>query len=163
MNAGLTNYPSAYCTGLLIARRLLKKIGLDKLYAGVKKIDGADYSVGNEKHDEKRPFIAVLDVGLVRTTIGNKVFAALKGAADGGLYVPHNNRRFPGFKVEGDNEKYDANVHRDKIFGTTIDKYMGLLKKEGEEAYKKQFRHWEETMSKAGVKTVADLYKKIHD
>jgi len=136
LTAGLTNYPSAYSTGLLVARRLLKKIGLDKLYTGAKKIDGADYSVADEKKD-KRPFLAILDVGLARTTIGNKVFAALKGAADGGLYVPHNNKRFPGFSKTGEEEKYDANVHRDKIFGTTIDKYMALLKKEGEEAYKK--------------------------
>ena len=162
LTAGLTNYASAYATGLLVARRLLKTIGLDKLYPGAKKIDGADYSVVDETK-EKRPFLAVLDVGLARTTIGNKVFAALKGAVDGGLYVPHNNRRFPGFKKVGDEEKYDANVHRDKIFGTTIDKYMAHLKKQGEEAYKKQFKLWDATIQKDGVKNVDDLYKKIHD
>jgi len=29
LTAGLTNYSSAYCTGLLCARRLLKKVGMD--------------------------------------------------------------------------------------------------------------------------------------
>lgn len=29
---GLTNYAAAYCTGLLVARRMLNKLGLDKHY-----------------------------------------------------------------------------------------------------------------------------------
>merc|ERR1711997_416268 len=29
---GLTNYAAAYCTGLLIGRRILNKFGLDSLY-----------------------------------------------------------------------------------------------------------------------------------
>ena len=29
---GLTNYAAAYCTGLLLARRVLAKLGLDKHY-----------------------------------------------------------------------------------------------------------------------------------
>ena len=32
---------------------------------------------------------AVLDIGLVRTTTGAKVFAVMKGVADGGIEVPH--------------------------------------------------------------------------
>ena len=31
----------------------------------------------------------VLDVGLARTGTGAKIFAALKGACDGGLNIPH--------------------------------------------------------------------------
>jgi large subunit ribosomal protein L5e len=34
LTAGLSNYASAYATGLLLARRLLKKVGLDTQYAG---------------------------------------------------------------------------------------------------------------------------------
>jgi len=34
LTAGLTNYASSYATGLLVARRLLKKVGLDGTYAG---------------------------------------------------------------------------------------------------------------------------------
>jgi large subunit ribosomal protein L5e len=40
--------------------------------------------------------MAVLDVGLVRTKNGNRVFGVMKGACDGGLYVPHSTKRFPG-------------------------------------------------------------------
>ena len=52
--------------------------------------------------------MALLDLGLVRTTVGNRVFGALKGATDGGLYVPHSNRRFPGYVKEEDKEEYNA-------------------------------------------------------
>jgi hypothetical protein len=37
---------------------------------------GEDYNV--EEGEGKRPFRALLDVGLVRTTTGNRVFGALK-------------------------------------------------------------------------------------
>merc|ERR1711860_82003 len=34
VKVGLTNYAAAYCTGLLLARRILKKFKLDKIYEG---------------------------------------------------------------------------------------------------------------------------------
>lgn len=37
---------------------------------------GEDFSV--EPADSRRPFRALLDVGLIRTTTGNRVFGALK-------------------------------------------------------------------------------------
>lgn len=42
---GLTNYAAAYATGLLLARRLLKKLGLDSLYEGTTEITGDEYNV----------------------------------------------------------------------------------------------------------------------
>jgi len=33
----------------------------------------------------------------MRTTTGAKVFGVLKGAVDGGIYVPHSTKRFAGF------------------------------------------------------------------
>ncbi|RYY86750.1 hypothetical protein EON63_05255, partial [archaeon] len=56
----------------------------------------------------KRPFRALLDVGIKNTTTGAKVFGAMKGAADGGLDIPHSNKRFPGYTRE--NNTYDAEV-----------------------------------------------------
>merc|ERR1719445_1945436 len=99
LNCGLTNYASAYATGLLCARRLLKAKQMADMYEGNKNIDGALYSV-QDHMAERRPFKAYLDVGLVRTTTGNRVFGAMKGACDGGLYIPHNEKRFPGFRTE---------------------------------------------------------------
>merc|ERR1711936_1536121 len=40
MPVGLTNYPACYATGLLLARRLLKKLGLDEHYTGKEEVDG---------------------------------------------------------------------------------------------------------------------------
>lgn len=51
-----------------------------------------------------------LDVGLARTTTGARVFGALKGAADGGLNIPHSTKRFPGYSAES--KSFNADVHR---------------------------------------------------
>lgn len=84
---GLTNYAAAYATGLLLARRHLAKIGLAETYKGAEEVSGEDYNV--EKEGKRAPFKAVLDVGLARTTTGAKIFASMKGVADGGIDVPH--------------------------------------------------------------------------
>merc|ERR1712224_402203 len=90
---GLTNYAAAYCTGLLIARRVLTKLGLADTYKGLAEASGEDYMV-EEADDGPRPFFCLLDVGLKRTSTGSKVFAALKGALDGGLDIPHSEKRY---------------------------------------------------------------------
>ncbi|VDN44706.1 unnamed protein product, partial [Gongylonema pulchrum] len=84
---GLTNYASAYATGLLLARRHLTKVGLAETYKGVEEVTGEDYNVADV--GTCSPFRAVLDVGLARTVTGAKVFAVMKGAADGGIDIPH--------------------------------------------------------------------------
>lgn len=86
---GLTNWSAAYATGLLVARRALKKLGLDETYTGVEEVEG-EFELTEAVEDGPRPFKVFLDVGLQRTTTGAKVFGALKGASDGGLYVPHS-------------------------------------------------------------------------
>lgn len=43
---GLKNYAAAYCTGLLIARRVLNKLGLDEAYEGVTDVRMSCLSVG---------------------------------------------------------------------------------------------------------------------
>ena len=145
----------------MVARRLLKSTGLDSLYPGNTKINGDDYNV--EINEERRPFKAVLDVGLTRTTTGNKVFAVLKGATDGGLNVPHSNKRFPGFKSTDKGETYNAKAHRDRIFGLHVDKYIKTLKKGDPEDYKLQFSRWEANLQKLKVDNLEKLYTKIHE
>jgi ribosomal protein L18 len=90
VEVGLTNYAACYCTGLLVARRLLKKLGMDEQYEGQEEPDGEYFMV--EADGDTRPFTCVLDVGLIRTTTGAKVFGALKGAVDGGLNIPHSSK-----------------------------------------------------------------------
>ncbi|KAF4657332.1 60S ribosomal protein L5 [Perkinsus olseni] len=164
ITVGLKNYAAAYATGLLVARRTLKKLGLDSTFEGQKEIDGEEYYVADEEYEgEKRPFKCVLDVGLVRTTVGARVFGAMKGAADGGLDIPHNPKRFPGYEAPEDGKgegEYDAEVHRDRIFGNHIAEYMTQMQEDEPEEYEKHFA----TYIKAGLNAdnLEEAYTKCH-
>lgn len=106
---------------------------MTEFYKGVDKITGEKYDVSEKPDERRRPFKAIFDVGILMTTTGAKIFGALKGATDAGLYIPHNEKRFPGYKAgkEDKKEKYDPKVHRDRIFGAHIDKYIKYLKEKG--------------------------------
>jgi large subunit ribosomal protein L5e len=157
VKAGLTNYASAYATGLLLARRTLQKLKLDKVYTGAKDANGAEFNVENVD-GQPGAFQAFLDVGLARTSTGAKIFGALKGAADGGIHVPHSVKRFPGY----DNEKkeFKADVHRRHIMGIHVADYMKALQGEDEDSYKRQFSQY----IKNGItaESIESMYKKAH-
>jgi len=155
VKVGLANYAAAYATGLLLARRLLKKLKLDSIYAGVKEATGAEFYVENVD-GKPGAFQCFLDVGLKRTTTGAKVFGALKGAVDGGLNIPHSTKRFPGF-ADG---KYNADVHRQHIMGIHVANYMKSLQADDTDAYNKQFSKY----IKNGIThaSVEAMYKKCH-
>merc|ERR1711924_576359 len=90
VKVGLTNYSAAYCVGLLCARRLLKKYNLDDKFEGTPEVTAEfeDCFVHGNDEDGPNAFHALLDVGLKRTTLGSKIFSAMKGAFDGGLEIP---------------------------------------------------------------------------
>jgi len=136
VKVGLTNYASSYATGLLLARRLLTKLNLAAAYVGQTNPDGAEFHV-EPQAEGARPFRAFLDVGLHRTTTGARIFGVLKGAVDGGLDIPHSDRRFPGFA-----DKLDAEVHRNYIFGKHVAEYMESLEEEDGEAYQAHFSNY---------------------
>jgi len=154
---GLTNYAAAYCTGLLCARRALEAVHLSKQYPGQTKPDGQLFVVA-PLEDAPRPFKVYLDVGLKRTSTGARVFGAMKGAADGGLYIPHSERRFPGYKEE--TKTLDAAVLRSYIFGGHVANYMRVLKAEDEGKYKKQFSRYLEANLDADL--LEGMYAKAH-
>jgi len=114
----------------------LQKLKLDKQYEGKVKADGALFQV-QEKEEGTRPFYALLDVGLARTTTGARVFAALKGALDGGLNIPHSEKRFRGYNVE--KKQYDAEEGRGYIFASHVSDYMTSLSEEDPEKYQTLF------------------------
>uniref|UniRef100_A0A2I3MB74 Large ribosomal subunit protein uL18 n=1 Tax=Papio anubis TaxID=9555 RepID=A0A2I3MB74_PAPAN len=117
VKVGLTNYAVAYCAGLLLARRLLNSFGMDKIYEGQVEMTGDEYNV--ESIDgQPGVFTCYLDLGLARTTTGNKVFGALKGAVDGGLSIPHSTKRFPGYDSES--KEFNAEVHWKHIMGQNV-------------------------------------------
>ncbi|KAJ7953275.1 60S ribosomal protein L5 [Quillaja saponaria] len=130
LEVGLTNYAAAYCTGLLLARRVLKKLEMDDEYEGNVEATGEDFSV--EPAETRRPFRALLDVGLLRTTTGNRIFGALKGALDGGLDIPHSDKRFAGFSKDNkqlDAEKYQSHFSEYVKRGIEADGIEELYKK----------------------------------
>ncbi len=94
--ANTGNIPAAYLTGLLCGVRAKKK------------------KIGH----------AVLDMGLYRSTPGNRIYAALKGAVDGGLVVAHSNDIVPD---EG------------RLKGAHLASYAERLKREDASEYKKRF------------------------
>jgi large subunit ribosomal protein L5e len=148
VKAGLTNYAAAYCTGLLLARRVNKAFNLD--YEGQTEVDGEFFEVEAEEKGGA-PFKAVLDVGLQRTTSGARVFGGLKGAADGGLDIPHSAKRFP---------RSDDHDHRAYIFGQHVASYMEMLSNDDPEKFNRQFARY----IKNGVthENMEEMYEEAH-
>ena len=158
---GLTNWAAAYATGLLVARRALKKLEIDEDFVGVEEADG-EYKLTEEAEGEdgesRRPFKVFLDVGLHRTSTGARIFGAMKGASDGGLFVPHNEKRFPGYDNEA--KELDAETLRKYIFGGHVAEYMETLADDDEERYKSQFvKYLENDVEADGLE---ELYTEAH-
>lgn len=166
LSVGLKNYAAAYCTGLLVARRLLQKVGLDDVYEGNTEVDGQVVSTEYDKKtyfvdevdDDKKPFRALLDVGCKATTTGCRIFGALKGAADGGLDIPHNHKRFPGY--DRDSKEYDADMHKERIFGGHVGEYMEYLEEEDNQKYKEHFAAY--IANDVEADGLEELYESVH-
>jgi large subunit ribosomal protein L5e len=158
LRVGLTNYAAAYATGLLIARRVLTKLRLNKFYTGLKEATGEMFIV-DEVENGPRPFYCLLDVGLARTTTGHRVFGALKGAVDGGFEVPHTEKRFVGYDEES--KKLNSEILRKYIYGGHVADYMRHLAEEDESKYKKQFARF--VKAKIEPDDIEELYKKVHN
>jgi len=176
VKVGLTNYSAGYCVGLLLARRLLKKLGLDSKFAGIEDITG-EYSVLDPKgeygkpkkgkrlpvvHDGDgvtRPFCCFLDRGLARCTTGARIFSVVKGASDGGLRVPHRPTRFVGYDSE--TKKFNPAALKDRIFGVHVAGYMKHLQENDPDLYKRQFSRY----IKEGIQpdSLEKIYKDAHE
>lgn len=96
LSLGLKNYSACYCTGLLIARRTLHKLKLADTYKGNEKVTAevvkttyANEGSGRTREywvkevaGDKKPFRAVLDVGIRPTTTGARIFGVISGKRD---------------------------------------------------------------------------------
>ena len=167
LEVGLKNYAAAYCTGLLCARRMLDSIGLASAYEGNTEVDGnvvktehegKTYFV-SEVDGERKPFRCLLDVGTKATTTGCRIFGALKGACDGGLDIPHSNKRFPGYDKE--TKKYDAEMHKERIFGGHVGEYMEYLEEEDNQKYQTQFAAY--VAADLTADGLEELYESVHE
>lgn len=108
--------------------------------------------------EERRPFKVFLDVGLTRTSTGARVFGAMKGASDGGLYVPHSENRFPGFDME--TKELDSDTLRRYIYGGHVAEYMETLQDDDEERFRSQFQKYTDDDIEADG--LEDLYTEAH-
>ncbi|CAD7675494.1 unnamed protein product [Nyctereutes procyonoides] len=84
MKVGMTNHNAAYYTSLMLAHRLFNRFGIDKFYEGQSEVTRDEYNM-ESTDDQPGAFTCYLDARRLRTTTGNKVLGALKGAVDGGL------------------------------------------------------------------------------
>ena len=110
----------------------MTKLGLADKYEGVAEPDGTiSMTETLDDEDAPRPFKCFLDVGLKRTSTGSRVFGAMKGASDGGIFIPHNEKRFPGYDPEA--KELDAEVLKKYIFGGHVAEYMESLEEEDDE------------------------------
>lgn len=159
---GHTNYGACYATGLLIARRALDLVGMADSITGVEEANAEEFHV-EEEDNERRPFKVILDVGLIRTIPGSRVFGILKGAVDGGLHIPHSVKNFPGYKEpeeRGGDYEYDASAHLERILGNHVTEYMEMLSEEDPERYKVAFSKF--IANEIEPDGVEDMYKECH-
>jgi large subunit ribosomal protein L18 len=114
------NIAAAYLTGLLCGERV-------------------------KKHKIKE---AVLDIGLHTSTKGSRIYAALKGALDSGLKVPHSSEILPA---------------DERISGKHIADYAQKLKRDNESLYKRRFSNYlkSKTPPEALPTHFASIKKKI--
>jgi large subunit ribosomal protein L5e len=155
---GHNNHAAAYATGLLVARRVLHKFGLSDTYEGNTEPDGSDYNV-EPVEDGPRPFHCILDTGLKATTTGSKIFTALKGALDGGLDIPHSDKRMIGYDPEA--KKFDADMMRGYIYGEPISEYIEYLEEEDPDKLKAQFKSYIE--EEIAGDDIEDMYSDAHE
>ena len=139
----------------------MKKLDIDEDFVGVEEADG-EYKLTEaaegEEGESRRPLKAFLDVGLQRTSTGARVFGAMKGASDGGLYIPHSEKRFPGYDQE--TKELDAEALRKYIFAGHVAEYMETLADDDEERYKTQFSKYIEAEIEADG--LEEMYQEAH-
>lgn len=112
------NLPAAYLAGLMLGRRAKGKF----------------------------PEGCVLDMGLRPSTKGSRIYAALKGAIEAGLVIPHGEDILPG---------------DDRVMGCDIAKYAKILKKDNPDRYKAQFSQYiKNKVDPADMKSYVEGVKK---
>merc|ERR1712176_656837 len=81
------------------------------------------------------------------------------GAVDGGLLIPHSEKRFPGYDREA--KEYDAEIHKKYIFGGHVAEYMELLEEEDPDRYASQFASYIEKEIEGD--SLEEMYQAAHE
>ncbi|HIE22779.1 MAG TPA: 50S ribosomal protein L18 [Candidatus Korarchaeota archaeon] len=112
------NIPAAYLTGYIAGIRAIK--------AGIKE--------------------AILDIGRYPSTKGSRLYAALKGALDAGLLIPHSDEILP---------------EQERIEGRHIAEWALSLREENEELYRKIFSEYQQRNVKP--EEISETFKLVLD
>lgn len=89
LNFGLKNYTACYLTGLLIGKKM--------------------------EHKYNATFNCILDIGLRHKTLGGRVFGAMKGAVDGGIMIPHDEKILENHESRLFNQSL-VNINKKEMF-----------------------------------------------
>merc|ERR1711861_46342 len=82
---------------------------------------------------------------------------------DGGLHIPHSTKRFPGYKASDDKKtegEYDAEFHKERIFGGHVGEHMSSLKEEDEKDYEQKYAKYIKEGKEAD--DLEEMYQKAH-
>jgi large subunit ribosomal protein L5e len=120
-------------------------------------VTGEDFTV-EPIEGRTRPFTVIIDAGLKRTSTGSKIFAVLKGALEGGLNIPHNEKRFVGY--DRITNKYEPAVMRKYILGGHVSDLMEELEEEEPDSFRRQFSQYIKHQIKHT--DIEELYTKVH-
>nr|UXY87988.1 60S ribosomal protein L5 [Cryptomonas curvata] len=121
---GFTNFPSAYLCGIYLSKSIL---------SGKNILTKSHFFLNQAVSQTIK---ASLDIGLTRATAGHKVFACMKGVIDGGIAIPHSEKKYPGYSLE---KGFDPLMLKYRIKGEHIYDYMKNLKEEDENKFNKYF------------------------
>jgi large subunit ribosomal protein L5e len=83
----------------------------------------------------------------------------MKGATDGGLDIPHNEKRFPGYNR--DNKKFEPDELRARIMGEHVQDYQNKIREDDEEQFQKMWSKYVE--AKQDPDELPELYAKVHE
>ena len=75
------------------------------------------------------------------------------------LDIPHSEKRFPGY--DRDAKEYDADMHRERIFGGHVGEYMEYLDEEDNQKYQEHFAAYIATDMEADG--LEELYESVHE
>merc|ERR550537_1101983 len=92
------------------------------------------------------------------------MWGALKGAVDGGLHIPHSAKNFPGYtpaEEKGQDPQYDAEAHKERIFGSHVKEYMEMMAEEDPTKYEAHFAKF--IAEDIDADKMEDMYTEAHE
>ena len=84
---------------------------------------------------------------------------AVQGALDGGLDIPHNDKRFVGY--DADAKEFDSETMKKYIFGGHVAEYMEGMEEEEPEKFREHFKAYLDNEVEADADEIEEMYTKV--